>query len=101
MQRGGIELLGAVADGSYAVALGGSFPTPPVAKRRTRVAMSEAALEVGGRQPAWQIGRLCVATSLNYDASVNSAAVIEPHAQRVRAGLVEALSASAGAELIA
>ena len=58
--------------------------------------MSDATLEVGGRQPAWQIARLCVATSLHYDARVNAAESTEPYALRVRVGLVEALAASAG-----
>ena len=41
--------------------------------------MSEATLEVGGRQSAWQIARFCVATSLHYDARVNAADSIEPY----------------------
>ena len=61
--------------------------------------MSTTGVEVGGRQPAWQVARLMVATSLHYDARVNATAAVLPYAQRVRGELVAALSASAGAHL--
>ena len=102
LQRGGIELLGGVAEGAYAASLGRRRDDPPVAKRAARAcrvsrglaAMANAGLDVGGRQPAWQIGRLCVATSLHYDARVNATADLEPYALMVRAGLVGGLGGS-------
>jgi hypothetical protein len=90
LQRGGIELLGGVAEGSYAATLG-SQQTGPTANRTAKacqvarglIAMSTEGLDVGGRQPAWQIARLVVASSLSFDARVNNTAVITPYAQRV------------------
>ena len=103
LQRGGIELLGGVAEGSYAATLG-SQQTGPTANRtaeacqvaRGLIAMSTGGLDVGGRQPAWQVARRVVASSLSFDACVNNTAVITPYAQRVKTALVAALSASAG-----
>ena len=106
LQRGGIVLLGGVAEGAYSAALG-SLLAGPIQQRTDRgckiamglVAMANSGLDIGGRQPAWQIARLVVASSLTYDARVTATAVVEPFAQRVRSELVAALSASAGAPL--
>jgi hypothetical protein len=107
LERGGIILLGGVAEGSYAAAVG-QQQTGPIEKRADRacrisrglIAMANAGLDIGGRQPAWQIARLVVANSLTYDARVNTTALTEPFAQRVRSGLVAAMSASAGTPLV-
>ena len=106
LERGGIVLLGGVAEGSYAAAVGQQL-TGPIEKRAERacrvsrglIALANTGLDIGGRQPAWQIARLVVANSLTYDARVNATALTEPFAQRVRSGLVAAMSASAGAPL--
>ena len=108
LERGGIVLLGGVAEGAYAAAVGQQLQIGPIVKRSDRacrvsrglVAMANAGLDTGGRQPAWQIARLVVANSLTYDARVNATALTEPFAQRVRSGLIAALSASAGVPLV-
>jgi hypothetical protein len=71
--RDGLVLLGGVTEGAYAVSLGSRCDINPTEKRgakaccvaRGLVAMSNEGLDVGGRQPAWQIARLVVAASLS------------------------------------